>query len=530
MIAPTTTNTPQRLQRNLLRASGDQTSVAQVAPAESRPALSISNLTKSYGGQVVLDDLSVGLQQGEIVLLRGDNGAGKTTLINILTGNLEPDAGEIDIAVDQSTESFRFPRKWWSSLNPFQHFTPERLAKAGVARMWQDVRLLPSLDLSDNVAVASPEQIGENPLWAFLKPNAWRRQERSISQATQLVLADLGIAELSNKSPDELSLGQSKRVAIARAVQSGARILFLDEPLSGLDARGMHEVLSLLESLSSSGKITIVIIEHIFNISHIMKIATKVWTLREGKIFTERPEDVRRERSCDTDFQHIIDRLAGDAGAVVNLPLVNGATLTQVAPAHVQDLDIIFEVQDLVVHRGRRLVIGEIADDGIRGLSFKIARGQIAILHAPNGWGKTTLLEAIAGLLPVSSGKILVNNRPVDKMRPWQRSSAGLSLLRARDNFFATLTVKESLEIANNSDTESLSCFHKKRVSDLSGGERQRVLTNSVLGNRHLTIGLLDEPFSALDPKRVEELTETIMAKLDLAGILIAIPSTVTGS
>lgn len=90
------------------------------------------------------------------MLLRGNNGSGKTTLLNILSGNLEPDEGSIHLQVNGASEHFKFPRRWWENLNPFDHFTPERVAREGVGRTWQDVRLFNSMTLAENIAVASP--------------------------------------------------------------------------------------------------------------------------------------------------------------------------------------------------------------------------------------------------------------------------------------------------------------------------------------------------------------------------------------
>ena len=106
----------------------------------SRVVLCIRDLKKTFGGQVVLDSASADLREGEVVLLRGDNGSGKTTLLNILSGNLEPDAGSIHLQANGTAEHFKFPRRWWENLNPFDHFTPERVAREGVGR--SQVRVL----------------------------------------------------------------------------------------------------------------------------------------------------------------------------------------------------------------------------------------------------------------------------------------------------------------------------------------------------------------------------------------------------
>src|ERR1039458_8271762 len=133
------------------------------APVRGRTVLSLRDLRKSFGGQIVLDGISAELHEGEVVLLRGDNGSGKTTLLNILSGNLEPDAGGINLQANGRAEHFQFPRRWWQEINPVDHFTPERVAREGVGRTWQDVRLFNKLTLIDNIAVASPRQTGESP-------------------------------------------------------------------------------------------------------------------------------------------------------------------------------------------------------------------------------------------------------------------------------------------------------------------------------------------------------------------------------
>ena len=103
--------------------------------SSQRVVLSIRDLRKTFGGQVVLDGVDADLREGEVVLLGGDNGSGKTTLLNVLTGNLEPDAGTIHLRPNGQEETFQFPRKWWDSLNPFDHFTPERVAHTSPKRL-----------------------------------------------------------------------------------------------------------------------------------------------------------------------------------------------------------------------------------------------------------------------------------------------------------------------------------------------------------------------------------------------------------
>jgi branched-chain amino acid transport system ATP-binding protein len=250
----------------------------------SRVVLHAQGLRKSFGGQRVLDELDLLLHEGEVVLLRGENGSGKTTLLNILTGNLEPDAGTIEYLADGSPRTCRFPRSWIGNLNPFDHFTPEFVAREGLGRTWQDVRLFGSHSLRDNIAVADSRNPGENPLIALCAPGRTDRHEAEICQRADNMLAQLGLAGREDSSGDMISLGQSKRVAIARAVAGGARILFLDEPLAGLDRQGITDILQLLETLVKERRLTLVIVEHVFNFTHLHHLVNVHWAIAGGRI------------------------------------------------------------------------------------------------------------------------------------------------------------------------------------------------------------------------------------------------------
>lgn len=400
--------------------------------------LSAEGLTKAFGSQIVLDRVSLKLYNGEVVLLRGDNGSGKTTLLNILTGNLEPDSGCIQFFTNGKKEEYRFQRRWWQRLNPFDHFSPERVSRQHMGRTWQDIRLFTTQTLRDNISVAHPHQLGENPGWVFLRPFSVRRQERDITAASKTILRRLGLEGRETSSADMISLGQSKRVAIARAVQAGARILFLDEPLAGLDAFGISEVMGLLESLAQDENITLVIVEHVFNIPRVLDLATKVWTLDSGKMTSEEPAEVRAEIAHAADgISGLIREAARSDNEIMNQSLTGGARLSTLGAPDYNAKDSILEVKDLVVFRGRRLVIGEKGQDGrIMGLSFSLKRGQLAVLQALNGWGKTTLLEAIAGILPIKQGLIKFDGRSIQDLPPWERARLGMGFLQARNHAF----------------------------------------------------------------------------------------------
>lgn len=511
-----------------------QSVVHQTTPREKQDALagrntvlSIRNLRRAFGGQIVLDGASAELREGEVVLLRGNNGSGKTTLLNILSGNLEPDAGSIQLQVNGAAEHFRFPRRWWENVNPFDHFTPERVAREGVGRTWQDVRLFSSLSLADNIAVAAPAQSGESPLNILLRHGRVRRDEHGNRQSTSNQLKALGLGDRADSSADRISLGQTKRVAIARAVQAGARILFLDEPLAGLDAQGIDSVLEILRQLAREHRVTLIIVEHVFNIPRILDLADTVWTLEDGKIAVQSPTAVRAQHSTTrpTDIIAWMRQLLGEQTVVTQESVPGGAVLWKLrtkAREGAEEQSPLFEVRGLRVRRGNRLVIGkDVSPQAERGLSFTIADGEIAVLQAPNGWGKTTLASAIAGIIPVAEGEVFFRGTPITRLPAWKRSQQGIGLVPSRDSLFSSLTVNECRSIAGRDNGELPHILDVNRpVGSLSGGERQRAVLALA---RRSDFGIYDEPLSAIDHEIVEQCFRRI-AKSGHRAILILLP------
>ncbi len=489
--------------------------------------LQAEGLRKAFGGRVVLNGLSLTLRRGEVVILRGDNGSGKTTLLNILTGNLGPDHGHILLFTDGMAEAFRFPRPWWRNLNPFDHFVPERLAKFGICRSWQHMRLFSSQSLLNNISVATPQQLGENPLWTILRRGSVKREEEHLRNQAKVILARLGLDGRENSSADMVSFSQAKRVGIARALQTGAGILFLDEPLAGLDAEGVNQVMRLLEELAHDRGMTLVIVEHASNILRVLDLATTVWTLANGELTVERPAKIKAEKRSDS-ANNWVYQIAGSHPKVEHHRLPGDALLTSVRPTHTESGDVLLAVENLVVRRGRRPVIGMKKDGQMEGVSFNLRKGQLTILQAPNGWGKTTLLEALSGLIPVAQGSVKLNGEPIQKVRAWERARRGMSFLQVHNHTFPGLTVREALVLAKADDVpENIEQLLNKQAYTLSGGEKQRVAIACATGGRDFHIGMFDEPFSALDPVGIEQFCAMLSNLLQHAGLFLAVPKPV---
>jgi len=494
----------------------------------SRVVLRAQGLRKSFGGHRVLDDVDLVLHEGEVVLLRGENGSGKTTLLNILTGNLEPDSGTIEYLADGSPRTCRFPRSWIGNLNPFDHFTPEFVAREGLGRTWQDVRLFGSQTLRDNIAVADSRNAGENPLIALFTPGCATRREAEICQQADNMLAQLGLAGREDSSGDMISLGQSKRVAIARAVAGGARILFLDEPLAGLDRQGITDILQLLQTLVQEHRLTLVIVEHVFNFAHLHHLVNVHWGISEGRIERDTATPIAQVDSIDgipvVTRPHWFHLFAQGADSISSVILPLGATIMRFHTKGYSDSKTVFEAKNLVVRRGRRAVVGADAQGNETGFNFTLHHGEIAVLQAPNGWGKSTLFEALSGIHECVSGSIQLNGNDVTCLPAWQRPQRGIHFNAAGTKYFGQLTLQDLYNLSGHHLNGDAPAEPHRTLDSLSGGQLRRAALATFLKRPNLLLALLDEPFLALDQNSSERVAKQIM-NLKNGAVFIAEPS-----
>lgn len=244
---------------------------ASCVERQTEPVVQAEGLSLAFGGQRVLDDVSFVLPAGGAVLLRGDNGSGKTTLLNILSGFIHPKCGSVRMCLNSR------------SLDA-THTSPERLARAGLGRLWQDIRLFPTMTVMENVLAATAGMAGGNPFFALA---AWPLVRRQEEVARDLALANLelvGIADRAASSGDRLSVGQMKRVAIARLLQAGAELLLLDEPLAGLDEESAEVLIKLLNELNEQQGKSLLVVEH--QHERMAPVCNETWFLADGKLDT----------------------------------------------------------------------------------------------------------------------------------------------------------------------------------------------------------------------------------------------------
>jgi branched-chain amino acid transport system permease protein len=241
------------------------------APADGAVTVEGSGLGRRFGGIVAVAGLDIQLRRGRIVGLIGPNGAGKTTAFNLLTGFLRPDEGSV-------------------SLNgtPLSGLRPHEVARLGMARSFQDLKLFAHMSVLDNVMVALPRQKGDSLLQVYFAPWVVAREERQNRERAIAVLAFVGLADKAGETAEDLSYAEEKLLVIARLVATGAEVLLFDEPLSGLAPNTLDAIFPIIRRLADSGK-TICIIEH--NLDVIRGLCDTAVFLDEGRKLAEDAPD-----------------------------------------------------------------------------------------------------------------------------------------------------------------------------------------------------------------------------------------------
>jgi ABC-type branched-subunit amino acid transport system ATPase component len=226
--------------------------------------LEVRGVNKSFGGLQALRDTDFTVDERRITCLVGPNGAGKTTIFNVITGFLRPDTGHV---------AFRG--------NSLDGVRPQQVVRAGIARTFQNLRLFQDLTALDNVLIAMPNQFGEGLLPAMLRPLHTERSHRRMREAARATLDHVGMAARANDTVRNLSYGEQKLLTVARVLATGAELLLLDEPASGLAAGALDAVMALLRRLQGEGK-TLLVVEH--NTRVVQQIADDVLFLHQGHL------------------------------------------------------------------------------------------------------------------------------------------------------------------------------------------------------------------------------------------------------
>ena len=229
--------------------------------------LDIVGVSKSFGGLQALNDCTFNVTHRQITCLVGPNGAGKTTIFNVITGFIRPDAGTVGF-----------------QGQPLNGMPSRHIVDLGICRSFQNLRLFSELSVLDNVTVYLPSRTDENPFRPVLRPfraNSERRERRAAALA---ILEEVGIADRAEDYVRNLSYGEQKLLCIARLLASGAELLLLDEPASGLSAQALDTMIALLLQLKEKGK-TFLVVEH--NTGIVRRLADRVVFLHQGHVLAQ---------------------------------------------------------------------------------------------------------------------------------------------------------------------------------------------------------------------------------------------------
>ena len=242
----------------------------------SEIVLKVADVSKRFGGLQALADVGIEIHRGEVYGLIGPNGAGKTTFFNVLTGLYTPDSGTFELA-----------------SKPYTPTAVYEVAKAGIARTFQNIRLFAEMTALENVMVGRHVRTHSGLLGAILKTKSFRKEEAEIEARAHELLAYVGIGHYADYKARTLSYGDQRRLEIARALATDPQLIALDEPAAGMNATEKVLLRELIDRIRNDNR-TILLIEH--DVKLVMGLCDKVTVLDYGRSIAQGvPADVQKD-------------------------------------------------------------------------------------------------------------------------------------------------------------------------------------------------------------------------------------------
>ncbi len=430
-------------------------------------ALQFLAIEKSFFGVKVLADVSFAVRSGTALGLVGENGAGKSTLMNILGGNLAPDAGQMMLFGE-----------------PFAPGSPRQAEGRGVAFIHQELNLFPNLTIAENIFIGGFPRVA--PWLPFIR-------RRSIRERTRELLGEVELDSKPDTLVEALSAGERQLVEIAKALNLDARIIIFDEPTTSLAARETERLFAIIRRLRERG-ISMIYISH--NLAHVKDLCDDVAVLRDGELVAHGP-------GADFTIDQIVARMVGRT-----IETLFPKRETAVAP------EIVFEAKD-------------ISQPGVvRRISFQLHGGEVLGVAGLLGSGRSELARILFGLDPHAEGEIRLAGEPVTRFTPRQRVDRGLAFLtedRRAEGLCIEAAIADNIalvklpqrtrtpfrivqngEVANDirAMREAVRISPTARdaqpVKTLSGGNQQKVVLAKWLLNEPKIL-ILDEPTRGID-------------------------------
>jgi ABC-type sugar transport system ATPase subunit len=454
-------------------------------------ALEIRGLTKRFPGVLALDDVAFALRRGEIHAIVGQNGAGKSTMINILSGMVAPDAGEIRLGGQAVTID-----------------TTRRAIELGVATVYQEPSLLPNLTIAQNIVLGrEPQRLG-----IVLDVGAMRA-------AARRALARVGIAIAEDTQVGALSLAERQLIEIAKALAQGPNVLVLDEPTAALGKRDVERLFVILHGLRSEG-ISIVYVSHRFR--EILDLCDRATVLRNGAVVTA-------------------TKLAGWTEADLTEAMVGGRSELFARSRAVAPGPALIEAHGLCYR------------DQVKDITFSVAAGEIVALTGLLGSGQNEIARLLAGDRRPDAGSIAIRGQTVTLRHPSDGNLAGVCLLsdeRAREGILANLALRENVALPSLNRRRAAVLFVdatterwavrqlmqqfgvvasslETPIRTLSGGNQQKAL----IARWHLAtagIFILIEPTHGVDVAARTQIYRTLDALAASGRALIVVSSEIT--
>ncbi len=442
------------------------------------PLLELESISKAFGGLHVIQDLDLHVDEGEIVSVIGPNGAGKTTLFNLVTGVYKPDGGDI-----------RFEGKSLLKLEPHQ------ITSRGIARTFQTLRLFLNMTVKENVMAAAWGHTHAGIVRSVLRTPGMRREEKEIERLAEERLSFFGDRLMGyrwDQPAYSLSYANRRRLEIARATATNARLLLLDEPAAGMNPVETHEITELIGRLRDGRRL------------HDPRDRAR-HARRRGHL---RPRDRARPRRQD---------LRGDIRAGRDRP-----SRGRGIPRRERDDDeqmnengTMLELDAVDTYYGQIHIL--------QGLSLRVGAGELVCLLGGNASGKSTTLKTILGIVQPRNGAVRFGGEDITKRSTSYRIGKGMAIVPENRRLFGPMTVLENLQMGaylHGGGTkedydrvyELFPLLHERRsqlAGTLSGGEQQMVAMGRALMSKPKLL-LMDEPSMGLAPILVERSFEII--------------------
>jgi branched-chain amino acid transport system ATP-binding protein len=463
--------------------------------------LEIDNVSKHFSGLVALQEVSFAVRAGELVALIGPNGAGKSTLINVISGDQKPTEGIIS-----------FSGRRLSGL------PPHAVNALGLSRTYQAVEIFGSLSVLENVMVGGVRRTGIAMTESLLGTPSGRSKRGRLVELAHGTLATVGLDQHAEMRAANLSAGQQRLLAIARALATGNDWLILDEPGAGLNQVEKQNLASVMRALSDRGT-TILFVEH--DMGFVGDLARRVVVLDRGRLIADgSPDAVRRDARVIDAYLGVPQVMRPKDGAAAG----EGEAL-------------LLEASDIVVRYG--------VNAALKGVTLSVPERSIVAVVGPNGAGKSTLLKALIRALPIGSGSLRFAGTSVLEATTRQMVRAGIALAPEGRELFASLTVLDNLLLGaytrrsawlgrprNASSAHAaervLELFPRlaerrgQLAGTLSGGEAQMLAIGRALMSEPRLL-MLDEPSLGLAPMVIAEIFNALLRLRgeDLAILLV---------